>query len=177
MARWTWKCSPYGRSHDHPPARSAGRSRRVEAFFREAADYIRLERGDDPGPEVTDEFFADAPPGCDPAQSLRLGLFDGGQLIAVAETGFGYPEPDDAYLGLMIVVPAARGTGTGQRFLRHIEAAARARGARALCLAVLDANPRGRAFWEREGFRVTLPDRTVTRGARTQTAHRMGKPL
>jgi GNAT superfamily N-acetyltransferase len=150
---------------------------RVEAFFRASAGYIRLERGTDPGPEVTDEFFTDAPPGCDPAQSLRLGLFDGERLIALAEAGFGFPEPGDAFLGLMIVIPAARGTGAGRRFLRHIEAAARARGARALYLAVLDANPRGRAFWEREGFVLALANRPVTLGTKTQIAHRMVKGL
>jgi len=61
----------------------------VDAFFQEAADYIAIERGEGPGPEVTDEFFTDAPPGCDPAASLRLGLFDGVRLIALAEASPG----------------------------------------------------------------------------------------
>lgn len=150
---------------------------RVDAFFHEAADYIRVERGADPGPGVTEEFFTDAPPGCDPAHSLREGLFDGARLIALAETAFGYPEPDDAYLGLMIVTPSARGTGAGPLFLRHIEAEARARRCKALLLAVLEANPRGRAFWERAGFATLLTDRPVTIGQKTQMARRMGKAL
>lgn len=149
----------------------------VDAFFLEVSDYIMIERGEAPGPEVTDEFFTDAPPGCDPAASLRLGLFDGLQLIAVAEVGFGYPEPDDSYLGLMIVSPAARGTGAGARLLRHVEGEARTRACKALYIAVLEANPRGRAFWEREGFATVLTDRPVTLGSKTQMARRMGKML
>lgn len=149
----------------------------VDAFFQEASDYITIERGAGPGPEVTEEFFTDAPPGCDPATSLRLGLFDGPRLIALAEAGFGFPEPGDAYLGLMVVSPAARGTGAGPRLLRHIEGAARSRACRALYLAVLEANPRGRAFWEREGFTTVLTDSPVTLGSRTQMARRMGKAL
>lgn len=149
----------------------------VDRFFQTAADYIRLERDEDPGPDVTAEFFTDAPPGCDPAQSLRLGLFAHDQLIAVAETGFGYPGPDDAYLGLMIVSAAARGTGAGPRLLAHIETAARARGCTALYLAVLEANPRGLAFWERMGFATQLTDRPVTLGRKTQMARRMRKTL
>ena len=39
--------------------------------------------------------------------------------------------------------------------MRHVETLARARHARQLYLAVLDTNPRGRAFWLREGFRPT----------------------
>ncbi len=149
----------------------------VAAFFREASDYIAVERGPGEHPEVTQEFFTDAPPGCDPAASLRLGLFDGARLIALAETSFGYPEADDAFIGLMIVSPAARGTGAGPRLLNHIEAAARTRASKALCLAVLEANPRGRAFWERMGFITLLMGRPVTLGSRTQMARRMGKNL
>lgn len=149
----------------------------VDAFFHEAADYVRVERGTDPGPEVTEDYFTEAPPGCDPARSLREGLFDGPRLIAIAETAFGYPEPADAYLGLMIAAPSARGRGAGARFLRHIEAEARARGCPNLYLAVLEANPRGRAFWEREGFATVLTDRPVTLGQKTQMARRMGKVL
>lgn len=149
----------------------------VDAFFQEASDYIAIERDEGPGPEVTDEFFTDAPPGCDPAASLRLGLFDGTRLIALAEVGFGYPERDDAFIGLMIVSPAARGTGAGPRLLAHIEAKARARACKALYLAVLEANPRGRVFWEREGFTTILTNRPVTLGSKTQMARRMGKQL
>ena len=53
----------------------------VDAFFAEIADYIEMERGEPPSPAVTEEFFTDTPPGCDPAASLRLGLFDAGQRV------------------------------------------------------------------------------------------------
>ena len=148
----------------------------VQQFFLASADYVRLERDADPGPEGTEEFFTDAPPGCDPAQSLRLGLFNPG-LIGIAELSFGYPTATDAFIGLMMIAPSAQGTGAGAFLLRHLEAAARARSKRSLFLAVLDANPRGRAFWEREGFALVLANRPVTLGAKTQLAHRMGKVL
>jgi GNAT superfamily N-acetyltransferase len=148
----------------------------VDAFFQSAADYIRLERDAAPGPEVTEEFFADAPPGIDPATSLRVGLF-AEHLVGLAELSFGYPTPTDAYIGLMIVSPDARSTGAGRTLLRHLETEARHWGARHLYLGVLAANPRGQAFWTREGFAVVLPDRAITIGQKTQIAHRMGKAL
>ena len=52
----------------------------------------------------------------------------------------------------MMLGEEARRRGLGRVFLRHVEDAARNRGATRLLLAVLEANPRGRAFWEREGF-------------------------
>lgn len=150
---------------------------RLERFFAASAEYIRLERDADPGPEVIEEFLTDAPPGCDPEASLRLGLFVADTLSGIAELSFGFPEPRDAYLGLMMVVPDQRGKGTGAAFLRHLETAALARGADRMLLAVLDANPRGRAFWEREGFALALANREVQLGQKVQIAHRLAKPL
>lgn len=149
----------------------------VVALFTAAADYTALERGPADPETLTEEFFTDAPPGIDPATSLRLGLFAGGRLLGKADAAFGWPDPRDAYIGLMIFDPALRGAGHGARLLREIEARARARGATRLLIAALEANPKGRAFWRREGFtpEQTFPDRAY--GTRTHTVHRMVKPL
>ena len=61
----------------------------VDAFFVAIADYIEVERGEPPSPAVTDEFFTDTPPGCDPAASLRLGLFEPGARSAVTDPAVG----------------------------------------------------------------------------------------
>ena len=150
---------------------------RVADLYARAADYVLLETGTAPTPAMADDFFADVPPGGDPAESAKLGLFDGEALVGVADLAFGWPEPRDAYLGTMILAPAARGRGLGPVFLRAVEAEARARHAPRLLLAVLDDNPRARAFWERHGFRVvkTFPPATI--GARTHSRHRMEKRL
>jgi GNAT superfamily N-acetyltransferase len=151
---------------------------RVDAFFQAAADYIHLERDEAPSPDVTQEFFTDCPPGADPARSRRLGMLDAtDRLLGIAELSFGYPAEGDAYLGLMMLTQAARGSGRGADLLRRIETIARDGGAGMLYLAVLDANPRGLAFWQREGFAVVQTRRPVTLGRKTQTASRLSKPL
>ena len=48
--------------------------------------------------------------------------------------------------------PWAQNSGIGIKFLEHVERLARQAGAQKLFLAVLSINPKGRAFWEREGF-------------------------
>jgi GNAT superfamily N-acetyltransferase len=149
----------------------------VEAFFVEIADYVRLERDESPTPIVTEEFFTEAPPGCEPEASFRLGAFAENRLIAIAEMALGYPAATDAYIGFLAVTEAARGKGAGRDLLRHLEELARDSAATRIFLAVLDANPRGRAFWEREGFSLALPNREVTLGQKTQIAHRLGKAL
>ena len=152
----------------------------VLTFYRRAADYVQLETGALPDMDLVEEFFADVPPGGDPARSLKLGLFlpqlpgEGPQsLVGIADLGFGYPEARDAYLGLLLLAPEARGQHWGQRFLRHLRREAELRGARRLVLAVLADNPRGRAFWEREGFRIELTTPPMKMGRLLHVRHRM----
>ena len=149
----------------------------VFTLMEACADYVWLEREEPPLPYLVDEYFTDAPPGIDPAEGHRPGLFDGDRLLALAEMSFGYPAPDASYLGLMMVHPAARGTGAGLRLLRHLETVARSRGVARLLLAALEENPRGRAFWEREGFQPTGLAGDVTLGQKIRKAHRFVKPL
>lgn len=127
----------------------------VNTFYDLAQDYWLLADRRAPDLQKARDFFTDGPPGCDPARSHRLGLFVEGVLSGVAELSFGFPEPQDAYLGLMMLAPARRGTGHGAAFLAHVEGLARAAGAPRILLGVLEANPRGRAFWERQGFAAT----------------------
>ncbi len=148
---------------------------RVAAFYDEAGDYWLLADRQAHDPGKAQAFFTDCPPGCDPAASHRLGLFQAGALAGVAELSFGFPEPGDGYLGLMLLAPRLRGSGYGTIFLQEIEARARAAGCRSLYLAVLEENPRGRAFWERKGFAPTGVMRVD--GDTGHRIHRLVKPL
>jgi GNAT superfamily N-acetyltransferase len=149
----------------------------VTSFYAEAPDYWLLAEGVHPGKEKALAFFHDTPPHCDPNASARLGLFLNARLSGLAELSFGFPESGDAYLGLMILGPWAQSQGLGQRLLAHIEHLARSVAAPNLYLAVLEANPRGRAFWEREGFKETGVWRAHTVNGLDHTTHRLRKPL
>ncbi|MBS8227078.1 GNAT family N-acetyltransferase [Vannielia litorea] len=149
----------------------------IIAFYEAAPDYFLMADGEAPGPAKAREFFTDVPPGCDPAATHHLGLFLEDRLSGLAELSFGFPEPGDAFLGLMLLGPWARGAGHGRAFLAEVEARARATRSPALSLAVLKANPRGRAFWEREGFTATGHTGSYTAGGVTHHLARMSKPL
>ena len=145
----------------------------VEDLYSRAADYWILADRRPPDRPKAAAFFTDTPPGCDPAASHRLGLFQDGRLVGVAELSFGFPLPGDAYLGLMLLDATRRGQGLGAWFLAEVQA--RAAPAPCLYLAVLQANPRGRAFWERNGFADTgVSGHDADTG---HTLHRMVKPL
>lgn len=147
----------------------------VTALQSEAADYWLLAEGACDPVQQAHEFFTDCPPGCDPSQSRRLGFFVQDQLVGLAELSFGFPEPQDAYLGLMILAPRVRNQGFGPPFLAHVEGLARLALAPNLYLAVLEANPRGRAFWEKMGFKTT--GKSGHDPATGHTLHRLGKVL
>lgn len=147
----------------------------VDAFYAEAQDYWHLADRRPPDLQKARDFFTDGPPGCDPSRSHRLGLFVAGRLSGVAELSFGYPAPEDAYLGLMLLAPRLRGAGHGGAFLAHVETLARAAGSPRLYLAVLQDNPRGRAFWERQRFGATGISRADAETG--HVIHRLAKTL
>lgn len=142
-----------------------------------AADYVVLETGLPPDDAFVDEVFHGVPPGIGPEAITVLGLCHGTALDGVASIAFGWPEPADAYLGLMLLDPQARGRGLGPVLLDASLEAARQRGCRRILLAVLDENPRARAFWKRMGFAhlLTVPPGTI--GAKIHIRHRMGRML
>jgi GNAT superfamily N-acetyltransferase len=145
----------------------------VAGLYARAADYVRLESGREPDDGLADAFFAEVPPGGDRAASSKLGLFVDGGLAGIADLGFGFPAQDDAFLGLLLLAPAWRGRGLGRLLLEAAKERARARGAPRIHVAVLDGNPRGCAFWEREGFRWVLTREGYAIGERRHTVHRL----
>lgn len=147
----------------------------VHDLYQRAADFWVMSDRKPPDLQKAAEFFTDGPPGCDPAQSHRLGLFQDDRLMGVAELSFGWPGPGDPFLGLQLLAPEARGQGLGPAFLAEIEARARATGARSLYLGVLQENARGMAFWQAQGFR---PTGVIRFDAETgHTIHRLAKAL
>lgn len=147
----------------------------VEALFVACAPYVERERGPVPPAESARATFAgDLPPGA--GGRVVLGVFEG-ELLGIAEVIFGYPLASDAYLGLLLLLPDARGRGLGRAMLREVEARAEARGAARLLVAVLDVNEAGRRFWEREGFREERRFAGVAYGRLVHDVTRMAKAL
>lgn len=153
-------------------------ARAVHALYERAADFVVLETGSEPSDTTVAQFFADCLPGADVATSRKLGMFmPSGDIVAIADLAFGYPETDDAYIGLLLIDGSCRGLGLGRVFLEHLTGLARAGNASRLLIALLDENPRGRAFWEREGFRLLASFPDFKLGRKTHVVHRMGLQL
>ena len=158
------------------PLQPAADLGRVEAIYGAAADYLALESGLTPA-EAARAFFEDRPP-ASVEVPLKFGIVgDGGELVAIGDLAFDYPERGDVYLGLLLLVPAARGAGLGSAILSEIQRFARQRGAARLLLGVIDDNARARAFWERQGFKQAQTSGPHALGHRRHIVHRLILPL
>ena len=150
----------------------------VSDLFHRAADYVLLESGQNPDASQATEFFTEAPPGIDPATSYRTGYFLADSLlVAIAEVAFGYPNADDAYIGLLLIDPDHRGKRLGQHMLAHIFSAAKARNARRILMAVLDENTKGHRFWSKMGFVEEMRSMPKQIGIKTHVQIRMARDL
>ena len=133
-----------------------------------AADYSVLDKGHAPVVADVAAFFASCVPGGDLAEAVKLGFWQEGGVLGFIDMSFGYPNPKDAYIGLLMLDEAVRGGGIGPQLLAEATRRAQAKGATRQLVAVLDANPRGRAFWQREGFR---PERHFPASAEDPLGH------
>lgn len=150
----------------------------VTDLFRRAADYVLLESGLAPDASQTHDFFTGAPPGIDPKTSLRLGLFlQDNHLLAIAEVAFGFPNTDDAYIGLLLIDPTHRGKRLGQQLLDHIFNAAKTRQATRILIAVLEENVKGHRFWSKMGFTEETRGPPKQIGLKSHVQIRMARPL
>lgn len=146
----------------------------LRKFYARAADYVILETGLAPSEDTIDELFQNVPPGGDPKECVHLGLFDtAGRIHGICEQSFGFPNPQSSYLGLLMLAPDIRGHGYGPILFNRMKDIAINKNCTELFVAVLDANPRGRAFWERLGFQYQLSSDPTTTGSATHVRHRL----
>ncbi|MCX4763080.1 bifunctional GNAT family N-acetyltransferase/NUDIX hydrolase [Streptomyces sp. NBC_01275] len=79
-----------------------------------------------------------------------------GRLVGVAVTLGRHPDPadPDPWIGLLLVDRGVHRQGYGRRIAERVEERFQAAGHTAVRLAVLDANPKGLAFWTALGYVV-----------------------
>ena len=127
--------------------------RELQRVLQAAPGYSLLVEGRPPPAQAAREMFEALPPGKAHAGKFVLGFEDAtGTLVGCADLIRGYPEPQVAFIGLLLFAETSQGRGPGPAARRPLETLARGWGCRALRLAVIETNPRALAFWRREGF-------------------------
>jgi diamine N-acetyltransferase len=121
-------------------------------LLKQAEAYSILVEGVLPSIEDAHENLSELPPGKTSADKCFYGIWQAECLIGCAELIRGYPEPDIAYLGLLLFADSSQGKGHGVQALNHLFRLARDWGCARMRLGVIATNVRGLSFWKREGF-------------------------
>ncbi|MEH8202814.1 GNAT family N-acetyltransferase [Aeromonas veronii] len=101
---------------------------------------------------AAEEELVACPPDLPISAKHLIGRWEEGELTAVIDLLRGYPNPDTAYLGLLLVGEPWQGAGRGQALYLHACTLARSWGATRLRLSVIASNEAALAFWQRRGF-------------------------
>ena len=124
----------------------------VLRIFLASPSYTELVEGRSPSAEDVEDFFYGKPDAKDAADKFVFGLYVGSEMVGCADVIRAYPSDDCAWIGLLIFSEAQQHRGYGTNALALINAMAQEWGYRRLQLAAISTNPRGLAFWRREGF-------------------------
>jgi len=121
-------------------------------LFCQAPEYSLLVEGKLPSIEDAKDELSALPPGKQLHDKCYGGYWANNTLVGCMDLIRAYPEPDIAYLGLLLFGNSHQGRGYGLVALSHISNLAQTWGCTKLRLAVIDKNIRGLRFWQREGF-------------------------
>ena len=127
-------------------------SRALQAVHDAAPTYSQVVYGRFPDGTEADETFTSTPPGFPLDQKFVLGIYLEDELIGAAELLNGYPEPDIAYIGLLLFKETHQKRGLGSLALDHITGLACQWGCSAIRIAVIASNGEALGFWLRHGF-------------------------
>lgn len=126
--------------------------RALQAVHDAAPAYSQVVFGRLPDGTEAGETFTSTPPGFPLDQKFVLGIYLEDELIGAAELLKGYPEPDIAYIGLLLVKESHQKHGLGSLALAHITELACQWGCTAIRIAVIASNGEALGFWLRHGF-------------------------
>ncbi len=125
----------------------------LQVLLENSSDYAQLVTGLPPGSSAAYSLLTETPEGKTPDDKLVIGFYSAGQdLIGVLDIIRDYPVQHDWWKGLLLLDPAFRGQGLGQRVFRAFVQWANQHDAERICLGVVEANQRAYRFWEAMGF-------------------------
>ena len=105
----------------------------------------------------------DAVPGAAEAADRPAPLLDpvsGLEVAGYLDYKLDYPDPGDATVNLLLVLPWLQSKGVGAACERDLERRLRGRAGRLLA-SIYGNNPRARSFWERLGYRFAIDAKPI----------------
>ena len=152
----------------------------VQAFWETSPEYLLQVEGHAPRAEEGATFVHDRElPAEFTCTRVHVFLYRDarGAIDGLGSMAVDLLAPGVWHLGLFVAATRLHGSGWAARAYQATEDWALAGGARWMRLGVVQANPRGHAFWRRCGYREVKRRDGVTIGQRTHTLLTLVKPL
>lgn len=150
-------------------------------FCRDNPDYDVLVTDEVSQPEAwAEDFLTELPPeACHPGPTYKLVVRkpNDATILAILDVTLGLIDPRVGHIGLFQVAEALHGTGLAPALHEALERWMAGRGMEVLRLGVLTTNPRGAAFWARQGYQPTRQRSTQMGAGRTVMIDVLYKPL
>jgi GNAT superfamily N-acetyltransferase len=151
----------------------------IQPVFDACVDYALMQDGQPFSEQAAALEFGEVPAGWTTASKRIFAIEqEPGLAVGMIEGLCGYPRSDVWFIGLMLVVPAARSAGLGasaihalERFVRCVD------GCTEIELAVLKVNTPALRFWEGRGWAIRRDVPAATFGQRTHERWVLGKRL
>nr|WP_253182354.1 GNAT family N-acetyltransferase [Aeromonas sp. DNP9] len=143
----------------------------LQRLFEQAPSYQAAVSNDPLSALAGEEELVACPSGLPLSDKHLIGRWEQGELTAVIDLLRGYPNPDTAYLGLLLVGEPWQGSGRGQSLYLHACTLASSWGATRLRLSVIASNESALSFLAAQRLHRVLSPRA---GWLSGRGHRAG---
>jgi GNAT superfamily N-acetyltransferase len=125
----------------------------LQCVLEAAPGYFQIVAGAPAGSAEAQSLFTALPVGKDYGDKFVWGLYSGSAMIGCADVIRGYPAPDTAVIGLLLLAEPWQKRGLGRAFAALVEQAITGWGTiMRLRIGVAAANPGALKFWRRLGY-------------------------
>jgi RimJ/RimL family protein N-acetyltransferase len=124
----------------------------LQELFEQCSEFFELTEGAPPSSTQAADELASRAPGKNADDTFCFGIHRDDTLIGFIHVTRDHPKPNEWWLGLLLLHPAARRMGLGEETHEALLAWAASNGARVMWLGVLEQNTAAERFWRRIGY-------------------------
>ena len=137
----------------------------LQRVFESAPGYAMKVTGAPPAPGAAESLLASLPEGMTYQDKFVFSLHAGDQVVGCADVLRGYPAPEKAFIGLLVIAESYQERGLGAAAYAELESQIRDWDCQTIRLAVVGTNDQVLGFWEKVGFQPTGERRAYTAGS------------
>lgn len=150
----------------------------LQELFEQCADYAMIVEGEPVSPTAAQEAFVSVPPGRSLSDKFLFGVVDrNGGLVGMLEGMRHYPDETTWWIGLLLLAPAVRGHGLGQKLIEGFSDYVCSRQGLAVMLGVVEENRAAYSFWQQVGFEFVRETEPRVFGKKTQKVYVMRRDM